>query len=228
MCIIKSFVSDIFERIAAEASRLSHYNKRSTIISREIQTAVQFLLPREFARQLHVQNKYILTLTLTSFLSSILLSNQIRRTFWTTWIFSRPRAGRSLDLPTADDSAVAIISNVQPVEFQWLKRNINRRIRKIGLFYSVWILLLFFVGQHLFLSLLSMSLWKKRDHYMRSVVKNVERKKNGDVLWWLTIKETIREKASDFFPSLSSLVVDQESKIEIVHISKYMITRRRW
>lgn len=62
---------------------------------------------------------------------------------------------------------------------------------------------------------------------MHSVVKNVERKKNGDMLWWLTIKETIREKASDFFPSLLSLVVDQESKIEIVHISKYIISRRR-
>ncbi|KAB7505574.1 Band 7 protein [Armadillidium nasatum] len=37
---MNSFVNDIFERIAAEASRLAHYNKRSTITSREIQTAV--------------------------------------------------------------------------------------------------------------------------------------------------------------------------------------------
>merc|ERR1712077_52193 len=29
--IMNSFVNDIFERIAAEASRLAHYNKRSTI-----------------------------------------------------------------------------------------------------------------------------------------------------------------------------------------------------
>ncbi|CAH0390081.1 unnamed protein product [Bemisia tabaci] len=41
MSIMNSFVNDIFERIAAEASRLSHYNKRSTITSREIQTAEQ-------------------------------------------------------------------------------------------------------------------------------------------------------------------------------------------
>merc|ERR1712105_404783 len=43
--IMNSFVNDLFERIAAEASRLAHYNKRSTITSREIQTAVRLLLP---------------------------------------------------------------------------------------------------------------------------------------------------------------------------------------
>ena len=31
--------------IAAEATRLAHYNKRSTITSRWIQTAVRLLLP---------------------------------------------------------------------------------------------------------------------------------------------------------------------------------------
>ncbi|XP_072345698.1 histone H2B 7-like [Scyliorhinus torazame] len=41
MSIMNSFVNDIFERIAGEASRLAHYNKRSTISSREIQTAVR-------------------------------------------------------------------------------------------------------------------------------------------------------------------------------------------
>ncbi|XP_060516946.1 histone H2B-like [Cylas formicarius] len=35
MSIMNSFVNDIFERIAAEASRLAHYNKRSTITSTE-------------------------------------------------------------------------------------------------------------------------------------------------------------------------------------------------
>ncbi|KAL5018145.1 hypothetical protein ScPMuIL_003867 [Solemya velum] len=38
------------ERIAAEASRLAHYYKRSTITSREIQTAVRLLLPGELAK----------------------------------------------------------------------------------------------------------------------------------------------------------------------------------
>ena len=50
MSIMNSFVNDIFERIAAEASRLTNYNKRSTITSREIQTAVRLLLPGELAK----------------------------------------------------------------------------------------------------------------------------------------------------------------------------------
>ncbi|XP_072422730.1 histone H2B 1/2-like [Chiloscyllium punctatum] len=50
MNIMNSFVKDIFERIAGEASRLAHYNKRSTISSREIQTAVRLLLPGELAK----------------------------------------------------------------------------------------------------------------------------------------------------------------------------------
>ncbi|XP_051552767.1 uncharacterized protein LOC127440298 [Myxocyprinus asiaticus] len=47
MGIMNSFVNDIFERIGGEASRLAHYNKCSTITSREIQTAVRLLLPAE-------------------------------------------------------------------------------------------------------------------------------------------------------------------------------------
>lgn len=50
MSIMNSFVNDIFERIAAEASRLAHYNKKMTISSREIQTAVRLLLPGELAK----------------------------------------------------------------------------------------------------------------------------------------------------------------------------------
>lgn len=50
MSIMNSFVNDIFERIAAEASRLAHYNKRCTISSREVQTSVRLLLPGELAK----------------------------------------------------------------------------------------------------------------------------------------------------------------------------------
>ncbi|XP_078263343.1 histone H2B 1/2-like [Rhinoraja longicauda] len=49
MSIMNSLVNDIIERIAGEASRLAHYNKRSAIRSWEIQTAVRLLLPRELA-----------------------------------------------------------------------------------------------------------------------------------------------------------------------------------
>ena len=50
MSIMNSFVNDIFERIAGEASRLAKYNKKSTISSREVQTAVRLLLPGELAK----------------------------------------------------------------------------------------------------------------------------------------------------------------------------------
>jgi histone H2B len=50
MSIMNSFVNDIFERIAGEASKLAGYNKRSTISSREIQTAVRLILPGELAK----------------------------------------------------------------------------------------------------------------------------------------------------------------------------------
>lgn len=48
MSILNSFVNDIFERVATEASKLAAYNKKSTISSREIQTSYVFLpcLPR--------------------------------------------------------------------------------------------------------------------------------------------------------------------------------------
>jgi histone H2B len=43
MSILNSFVNDIFERVATEASKLAAYNKKSTISSREIQTSYVFL-----------------------------------------------------------------------------------------------------------------------------------------------------------------------------------------
>ncbi|ODN84876.1 histone H2B [Cryptococcus amylolentus CBS 6039] len=50
MNILNSFVSDIFERIATEASKLASYNHRSTISSREIQTSVRLILPGELSK----------------------------------------------------------------------------------------------------------------------------------------------------------------------------------
>ena len=67
MVIMDSFVHDIFERIASgtfvvaafvafphclqtESGRLARYNKRHTISSREIQTAVRLVLPGELAK----------------------------------------------------------------------------------------------------------------------------------------------------------------------------------
>uniref|UniRef100_A0A383W737 Histone H2B n=1 Tax=Tetradesmus obliquus TaxID=3088 RepID=A0A383W737_TETOB len=50
MSIMNSFINDIFEKIAGEASRLARYNKKPTITSREIQTAVRLILPGELAK----------------------------------------------------------------------------------------------------------------------------------------------------------------------------------
>ena len=50
MSIMNSFINDIFERIATEAGKLSTINKKATMSSREIQTAVRLMLPGELAK----------------------------------------------------------------------------------------------------------------------------------------------------------------------------------
>nr|Q27749.3 RecName: Full=Histone H2B.1, sperm [Psammechinus miliaris]AAA30020.1 histone H2B-1 [Psammechinus miliaris] len=50
MSVMNSFVNDVFERIASEAGRLTTYNRRNTVSSREVQTAVRLLLPGELAK----------------------------------------------------------------------------------------------------------------------------------------------------------------------------------
>ncbi|MCO5566098.1 histone-fold-containing protein [Meira miltonrushii] len=50
MAILNSFVQDVFERLATEASKLAAINKRSTISSREIQTAARLILPGELSK----------------------------------------------------------------------------------------------------------------------------------------------------------------------------------
>ncbi|GFP88167.1 histone h2b.3 [Phtheirospermum japonicum] len=50
MGIMNSFINDIFEKLVQEASRLARYNKKPTITSREIQTAVRLVFPGELAK----------------------------------------------------------------------------------------------------------------------------------------------------------------------------------
>ena len=50
MSIMNSFINDIFEKMALEAGKLARYNKKSTLSSREVQTAVRLLLPGELAK----------------------------------------------------------------------------------------------------------------------------------------------------------------------------------
>ena len=73
MSIMNSFVNDIFERIANEASKLSHHNGRSTISSREIQTSVRLLLPGELAKHAVSEG----TKAVTKYTSSTLFIKQV-------------------------------------------------------------------------------------------------------------------------------------------------------
>ena len=50
MAIMNSFINDIFETIALEASKLVRYNKKHTLSAREVQSAVKLLLPGELAK----------------------------------------------------------------------------------------------------------------------------------------------------------------------------------
>ncbi len=50
MSIMNSFISDIFHKIANEAGKLVRYNKKGTLTSREIQTALRLALPGELSK----------------------------------------------------------------------------------------------------------------------------------------------------------------------------------
>ena len=50
MAILNSFIADMFEKIASQASQLSRVNKKPTLTSREIQTSVRLVLPGELAK----------------------------------------------------------------------------------------------------------------------------------------------------------------------------------
>ena len=50
MSIMNSFINDIFEKVSNEAGKLVRYNKKSTLSSREVQTAVRLVLPGELAK----------------------------------------------------------------------------------------------------------------------------------------------------------------------------------
>ena len=90
MAILNSFVNDIFERIATEASselpplssiavilslvlELAAYSKKSTISSREIQTAVRLILPGELAKHAISEGTKSVTSTCGSWLCMIVL-----------------------------------------------------------------------------------------------------------------------------------------------------------
>lgn len=50
MSIMNSFIADVFEKVAMESSKLARYNKKHTLSSREVQTAVRLMLPGELSK----------------------------------------------------------------------------------------------------------------------------------------------------------------------------------
>ncbi|KNA25241.1 hypothetical protein SOVF_008320 [Spinacia oleracea] len=50
MTVINNFMTDMFERLAGEASKLSTYSKKQTMTAREIQGAVKLVLPGELGK----------------------------------------------------------------------------------------------------------------------------------------------------------------------------------
>lgn len=50
MAVVDAMTQDVFEKLATEASRLAKYNKKSTLTSREIQTAVSLIFPGELGK----------------------------------------------------------------------------------------------------------------------------------------------------------------------------------
>ena len=66
MLVVNSFVYDLFERIAREAGQLARYNKKSTLSSREVQSAIRLVLPGELSKHAAVEGTRILTKYITT------------------------------------------------------------------------------------------------------------------------------------------------------------------
>ncbi|KAK7255984.1 hypothetical protein RIF29_29413 [Crotalaria pallida] len=66
MGIMNSFMVDMFDKLAQESSRLALYNEKSTITTREIQSAVRLILPSELAKHAVSEG----TKAITKFISS--------------------------------------------------------------------------------------------------------------------------------------------------------------
>ena len=50
MAVIHNFVTDTFERIASEASKLCKMSKKETLSSRDVQSAIRLVLPGELSK----------------------------------------------------------------------------------------------------------------------------------------------------------------------------------
>ena len=57
MSVMNSFIYDLFERIALEASNLVRIEKKHTLSAREIDSSIKLLLPGELAKHAIIEGK---------------------------------------------------------------------------------------------------------------------------------------------------------------------------
>ncbi|KAI3688173.1 hypothetical protein L1987_81882 [Smallanthus sonchifolius] len=70
MVVINNLMGDVFERLAETAARLSEYNKKMTLSSREIQAAVKLVLPGELGKHAIAEGtKAVTSYVVTSYVS---------------------------------------------------------------------------------------------------------------------------------------------------------------
>ena len=50
MMIVNNFITDTFEKVATEAGKLCKINKRDTLSSRDVQSAIRLVLPGELSK----------------------------------------------------------------------------------------------------------------------------------------------------------------------------------
>jgi histone H2B len=50
MMIVNNFITDTFEKVSAEAGKLCRINKRDTLSSRDVQSAIRLVLPGELSK----------------------------------------------------------------------------------------------------------------------------------------------------------------------------------
>ena len=80
MSIMNSFVNDLFDRFASEASRLVSNNRGKTLSSREVQTSVRLLLPGELAKHAVSEGTKAVTKYTSSINGNVFRARNERRT----------------------------------------------------------------------------------------------------------------------------------------------------
>ncbi|XP_045457704.1 late histone H2B.L4-like [Melitaea cinxia] len=62
MLIMNNFVNDMLEKIASEAGKLASHSKKTTLGSREMQSAIRLVLPGELAKHANIEAMKAITM----------------------------------------------------------------------------------------------------------------------------------------------------------------------